>query len=311
MGAKKIIQRAFPNCDLIEISGFPNASAEKLDSGEVSSLLSAKREPLSEDSFNHQVENISNYVDADIAILPGCVLYENVFRKYYPTLRQLSERDIDIVLLGVSSVEYDNETTKLVRDFIKNLEIDVMITRDPIAYEQYSDFVKDSYNGIDCAFFINDWYQPPMSNQEFVISTFDRVHEEGELPNMDNRIIRPIHEPFGYTAPYNGYIRTFLDKYKERNSYKKGNVFISDSLKDYLFWYANGIETHSDRIHACIPSLAYGNKAQFYYDTDRASLFSNVSVPDIKDKPVKIDMEKLNDLKKEQVENLRMAVDNI
>ena len=45
---------------------------------------------------------------------------------------------------------------------------------------------------------------------------------------------------------------------------------------------------HSDRVHACIPTLAFGNKARLYSDSTRIALFENAGIPEIKEKVVSI-----------------------
>ena len=46
---------------------------------------------------------------------------------------------------------------------------------------------------------------------------------------------------------------------------------------DYLCVFFNTEETHSDRAHACIPTLAFGKPAKLYIDTPRAALFDQIN----------------------------------
>lgn len=57
---------------------------------------------------------------------------------------------------------------------------------------------------------------------------------------------------------------------------KRGNLYVSDNIRDYLFMYSNANEVHADRIHACVPALVYGGKIKFYYDTPRGRLFDGL-----------------------------------
>ena len=81
----------------------------------------------------------------------------------------------------------------------------------------------------------------------------------------------------------------------------------SDYPLDYLFIYRNAVETHSDRVHACIPTLSFGNKAQLYSDSPRVALFENVgiSLNEIKHRPVTLDKGRLKELQDRQVIFLR------
>ena len=78
----------------------------------------------------------------------------------------------------------------------------------------------------------------------------------------------------------------------------------SDYPLDYLFIYRNVAATHSDRVHACIPTLSFGNKAQLYSDSPRIALFENVGidVAEMKRHPVALDADKLKSLQDGQIE---------
>ena len=51
---------------------------------------------------------------------------------------------------------------------------------------------------------------------------------------------------------------------------------------DYLLLYRNASEVYSDRVHACIPTLAFGNKARLFSNSPRIALFENAKIPDVK-----------------------------
>ena len=75
-----------------------------------------------------------------------------------------------------------------------------------------------------------------------------------------------------------------------------------------MLWFRNNTkETHTDRVHACIPTLSLGNYAQLYSDSPRIALFENagLDIDELKSKPTKIDQEKLNLLQNKQIEFLR------
>ena len=87
----------------------------------------------------------------------------------------------------------------------------------------------------------------------------------------------------------------------------KKNIMCSDYPLDYLFLYRNVTETHSDRVHACIPTLSFGNKAQLYSDSPRIALFENVGidVEEMKKHPVSLNPEKLKVMQDKQIEFLK------
>ncbi|WP_049923602.1 polysaccharide pyruvyl transferase family protein [Halopiger djelfimassiliensis] len=314
-GAKRIIRRAFPDSEIIEISGFPNKAEENVAlgplAGNVWQKLGAPGEKfrgrrLRDHPVRQNMVSISELVDVDLAILPGCVLYDVALEPYFPTLLELQARDIPIVLLGAGGGSYDRETRRCVTEKLSRLDNCGLISRDTPAYESYADTVDVAYNGIDCAFFIDEWHTPSESNQKFSVAAFDKV-EEPPL-RSDTRTIRPDHNPLGRSKPYQGIVRNVWDRIKSYGDFNRGNVFVSDLITDYLFLYANTEVTHSDRIHACIPTLAYGNQAQFHFDTPRAALFDNVGLSEITERPVTLN-ENIEEQKEQQVQQLRETVD--
>jgi len=256
-----------------------------------------QRNPHSDDDIN-----IHDLIDVDIAVLPGCVLYSHALEPYREVLNKLSSRDIPIILLGGGGGNYRDSTQRYVKSCLGSFQIEGLLTRDSTAYECYGDDVKYAYNGIDCAFFINDWYNPPESNKKFVVSTFDKMDE----PDIDSEydIIRTDHEPFG--KPHRGSFNKIIRGFGEET-----NIVYSDLLKDYLFLYANCEVTFADRIHACVPTLIYRNKAQFFFETERSKLFKKIFDKDISNKAVAIDSTKVTSLKSRQISQCQRIISNV
>lgn len=42
------------------------------------------------------------------------------------------------------------------------------------------------------------------------------------------------------------------------------------------------LQVYSDRVHACIPTLAFGNKARLFSNSPRIALFENAKIPDVR-----------------------------
>lgn len=249
-------------------------------------------------------------IDADLAVLPGCVLSQPTFRKYYDTLKNIKENGIPIVILGGSGELYSKKEVDFVKKLLERLDINLLITRDEVAYDIYSNDINQVYNGIDCSLFLNDWYTPEDSIDDYIIHTFDKIAE----PRSDDRekIIRPNHAPFD--EPYHFKV---LEKLKEfvgidPGIFGKKNTFISDLIEDYLFLYANCLETHSDRVHACLPTLIYGNQTRFYYETERANLFDRLPLDgNVNKELVSLDMDKIEERKSNQVKYFKQGVEQV
>ena len=70
-------------------------------------------------------------------------------------------------------------------------------------------------------------------------------------------------------------------------------TLISDIPEDYLNLYANAYATYSDRVHACIATLAFGNYARLYSQTPRAYLFERLGLGTIKRNILRLDEDKI------------------
>jgi hypothetical protein len=248
--------------------------------------------------------NVADLTEFDVAVLPGCVLYEHALEKYYKILRKVRSENIPLILLGAGGGDYSDSTQRYVRQFTDEVEPAAIITRDSTAYNCYSDEAKYTSDGIDNAFFINEWYDPPSSDVDYDVATFDKTN-----PDVDSErdIIYSDHYPF--EQPYGNLWQKFKKHMKQRRIFDRKNYFLSDTLEDYLFLYSNARVTYSDRIHACVPTLAYGNRAQFTFDTPRGELFEKVISDDIHSDPVSLDNSLIRRLKDEQVEAFKSAVE--
>jgi len=316
MGARSIIEKAAPEAEVVEVSGYPNWVASQRELGQLAGITGAfgPAQGLAEqiqkhrNSVTNRFINIGELVDADLAILPGCVLYQFALEIYRPLLEDLNDRDIPIVIMGAGGGDYAQSTQQYVRDFLSEIEPIGLMTRDEIAYQVYSDTVEHTYNGIDCAFFIDDWYTPPQANTTFDAAAFDKQDEPADISN-GQRIIRTDHVPFG--EPHKGFTQKVQTARDQHGFFESNNILVSDNIRDYLFIYKNAIVTHSDRIHACVPTLAYGNQARFWFSTPRAALFERVLNEDISGEAVSIDQHRLSRQKSEQVSALAQIISDI
>ena len=90
--------------------------------------------------------------------------------------------------------------------------------------------------------------------------------------------------------------------------YRQNNSFCADLPYGYLNLYANATLTLSDRVHACAATLAFGNSAMLFVNTDRLGLLGRVGAEGITEHPVKLDMNRLKEEKSRMVEWLRKTI---
>ena len=219
--------------------------------------------PLAKDHLT-----ILKYIDAKYYVFSGMLLDRYILNIIREEIITASKRG-KIVLLGVGGEDYESDE-RFVREFLRKIKPYVMVTRDKIAYDLFGKIAEYAYNGIDMAFYVSKLYNPPKINEKYITFCFDKLPEPSI--NTQLKIIRLHHS-----------LRPDLDRTVLKKYSSEENIFISDNPFDYLTLYSNAIETHSDRVHACVASLAYGVPCRIYYKSARSKLFYQLGLnPDDK-----------------------------
>lgn len=239
----------------------------------------------------------------DYLILPGCILTDAFFTIYGKFLEEKARQGCKFIFLGASGNYYTEKEVAIVKQWLAKLKPYAIMFRDSVAYGHYKDYSDKVYNGIDNVFFVNRLNLPkvettmdPYVALNFDIPKHDVYKKELERKFGGQHIVYTDHKPYPYIK---------VSKLAKRN------VMCSDYPLDYLFIYRNVTETHSDRVHACIPTLSFGNKAQLYSDSPRVALFENVGidVDEMKRHPVALDADKLKAMQEGQIEFLKKLLE--
>lgn len=234
----------------------------------------------------------------DYLILPGCILTVPFFTIYGKLLEEKVKQGCKLIFWAASGNHYTDNEIKVVSSRLEKLKPFAICTRDSVAYKHYKDLAPKTYNGIDNAFFVN---RLGLNRCETTIDPYlvfnieepkhrkIKKHLEDEFRGRS--IVYTDHKP----TPYSKIMRL-----------AKQNIVCSDYPLDYLFLYRNADTTYSDRVHACIPTLAFGNKAQLLSDSPRIALFENVGIDlsEIKRHPVSLDQAHLKELQDKQIDFL-------
>lgn len=217
----------------------------------------------------------------DFFIVPGCVLTVPFFTIYGNLLTEKAAQGSKIVFLGASGNHYTDHEVSFVKSYLEKLKPHGMMFRDSVAYNAYRSCCPATYNGIDNVFFVNRIGIPEISTtmDPYYVLNFDLKENQkiaAELKDKElkgENIIYTNHKPYPWSSV--------------TKEVKKG-VMISDYPLDYLAIYRNVKATYSDRVHACIPTLSFGNYARLYSRSPRKALFENVGLTDIGSKPVRL-----------------------
>lgn len=293
LGLEAIINAAFPSANVFYTGGavhwmFNHSKKNKKKS--IFAKLTRNSETLSSNSFE-----IAQYANVDLVIVPGMCIAKEFVDNNGKTFLDLAKRKIPVLYVGAGALEYTDEEAAYYVKFLNKFHKYGIITRDSDTFNTlHNQGVKSLEKGIDCALFLPDRYTPPtLSLSKFNIENFDSGQDIPNIDHKDALVLRTHHDCWGP-------LREVYTKEK--------NTLVSDVPFDYLALYANVNETYSDRVHACLATLAYGNKARLFSKTPRASLFKELGVANIKQELLSLDMELLKKLKDKQIETVRRMI---
>lgn len=211
-----------------------------------------------------------------------------------------------LVLGGGGGNSYSKEELEFVSSFWEKINFVAYVSRDEKALSNFGKFAKDSHNGIDNAFFLNDTFEPAKLDIEpYVVNTFDLTHKR-DINYNSHKVIKLAHRLLSVDS-FKSFLKSRFNAFKVVSSYD----LISDYPDDYLHIYGNAEITYSDRVHACVATLIFGGKAQYYDKSDRSYLFDRVGLSEIREQPVKLDMDFIEREKEKQIQFLKKILKQI
>jgi polysaccharide pyruvyl transferase WcaK-like protein len=277
--------------------------------------------------------DIIRLLEVDFVVLLGPVISKYFLPIWKETLLDLKRRNLKYMILSAGIMKSNDKQLTEIRAFFKDFPPYLVTTRDRDAFEFLKDITPRAYDGIDFAFFVPNAHNAVKLNiDNLLVMNFDKffepkikldwkkdrkptfVFDEQRWNLKFNKPLQKIgsktdrfSDAFVYAIsifpapdrPTNigkyTVIRTdhrFTPMMKNK-VFRYSNSFVADIPESYLDIYANADLTLSDRIHACVMTLAYGKYAMLFSRTNRSKLLDRVGADDITKKPVKLDMEVL------------------
>jgi hypothetical protein len=327
LGAEYLLRSAFPQAQIVLVADQPGYYNVKRGNPKNAFI------PL-------------EYMPIDYLAILGPFLrpeYEGIWGS---TIERLSKRGVRILILSAAMMDYSAELVERSRRWLTQVKPYILTTRDEETYHNFADLVEYTYNGIDAAFFISDFYEPvPLNVGEYVVFNFDKVPEPyveivdrerdnadyafkfgGKIWNVNFPSLRTKfcrrYRAFSFIEPLLGRGRPYPTELNGlsivrtdhrfnplllRKAYKGPNSFVCDIPWPYLDIYSQASCVFSNRVHACVVALAYGRPAMLFYKTPRARLLQRVGVEEITKKPCSIPRERLLKEKKALIDFLRQV----
>lgn len=287
-------------------------------------------------------------LEIDWLVLQGPVLNAWMDISWRATFEALRARGVRIMLLSAAFFKFRPSELAAVRRFLEDHPPDLISTRDSRSFSILSDWRLPCplHDGIDSGFFLPEAVTPFAKRPgDYLALTFDR-YPEPELrdgPRGGRHVERQITllgERAWLTTPrwldraaHRSKIRAYMADLFDRRRlpsrfrghdivrtehrfyphvthkiYRQPNATASDEPWTYAHIYAGARATLSDRVHACVAALAYGHPAMLFTPSPRAALFERLGLGEIRNGPVTLPPERLQEAKARQIAWLREAV---
>lgn len=238
--------------------------------------------------------DFKEFAKAEYFVFSGSLLNPQWLDLTFP--KRLLQKNVKIILNGVGGSLYTKEEFEKVTHYLNQIKPYAFISRDEVAFKHYSGIAEYSFNGIDCGFFVKDYFLPvPIDLTGYITLTFDRI-DPPKINQKDRKVIRPHHSCWSQAG--------FLKKLRSKYGFTRENTLISDLPQDYLNIYSSTEETHADRVHACVPTLAFGKPARLYINTPRTALFDRINAGTIGKKLTSASLERISSEKKKEIKFL-------
>jgi len=267
--------------------------------------------------------------DTDAIMFAGPMLDKNFGRIFGPALRAAKQKNIKVFLVSAGGIEYDDEEISHCRDVLTQYKPEILYTRDRETFGLYGDIIEKSFSGVCGAWFAPEYY-PGYDTPElkpYITSVYD-TRAEAPIEFLTAAIEgADILDMPAFPGKYKGRLSRILDRkeifeakghriirscHRPTNPnftvFSKPNTFASYTPFGYLNLYRNTTVTVTDRPHAAVATLAYGNPAYLTLRSNRVKLLAAAGVEYQHGKRLVADQPHLNSLKKGVVSFLGNAL---
>ncbi len=283
--------------------------------------------------------NYISKLNVDYLVLAGPVLSKYFLMLWKDILIDLEKRGVRLIILSAGMMKMTEDSLKECQTFFEQHPLFILSSRDHKTYEAFGKYAEHAYDGICFSFFTPDYYHSAPITEKFITMNFDKIQEpkvwmdENKEPDsfeFDGLQWHVKHEGvLTKTAMKTDrfsdaliYIASILPQKKRsdrigdyavfrtdhrfhphyrKKIYGQGNSFCADLPYGYLELYANSTLTLSDRVHACAVTMAFGNAAMLFSETNRVGLLERVGAGEISEHPVTLDSSFLNEEKRKMM----------
>ncbi|MFK7759589.1 MAG: polysaccharide pyruvyl transferase family protein [Phycisphaerales bacterium] len=275
------------------------------------------------------------HLDLDAVVILGPYVRPEMTGVVSDMIRTQHEKGAKIIVLAAGMMQYDSGTVDLSRSLMKECPPHIFTSRDTETYDALGDLAEFAFDGVDVATFVSDLFpKVPTDLEPYIAMNFDQIPEpviakSGAFSGRVDRSFEFEGETWNVRHPkhrtelcYKHRAYIFLDSllglnggperidgkllvrtdhrynpFLMKKNYRAPMMYSGDVPYSYLNIYANSDLTISNRVHACVATVAYGNPAMLFTRSPRAYLLKRLGLDKIKDEPQRVDLGFLRDEK--------------
>ena len=270
------------------------------------------------------------HLDLDAVVVLGPYVRPEMTKITAEMLRAQHKKGAKLIVMAAGMMQYDKDTIASARSLMADCPPFVFTTRDSETYDALGDLAEHAYDGIDVATFVSDLFPPIDHDLgDYMVLNFDQIPEPRIAPtgkfgtgprtgSFDfDGTEWSFHQPrFRTEMSYKSRAYLFAEAalglgrkgpseiagmkvirtdhrynpFMLRKSYKLPMTYAGDIPHSYLNLYANSRLTISNRVHACVATVSYGNPAMLFTRSPRAYLLKRLGLDTIKQEPNRVDM---------------------
>lgn len=285
----------------------------------------------------------AKHLDLDAVVILGPYVRPEMNGIVSDLIRTQHEKGAKIIVLAAGMMQYDPGTIELSRSLMSDCPPHIFTTRDTETYNALGDLAESAFDGVDVATFVSDLFpKVPSDLDPYIALNFDQIPEpmistDAAYSGRVDRSFEHDGKTWSIKQPkrrtelcYKHRAYIFLDSmlglnggpdridgkmvvrtdhrynpFLMKKNYRASNIYSGDVPYSYLNIYANADLTISNRVHACVATVCYGNPAMLFTRSPRAYLLKRLGLDKIKDQPQRVDLGFLADEKAKLIEWLR------
>lgn len=281
--------------------------------------------------------DLVEFIKSDYLVVSGMILSDEFINFHGPIISKLIKKGIKLIINGGGGLRYSEKELQSVGHFLEDNPPLAFISRDEQSFEHFKDLAKFSHNGLDCGFFVSNYLTPPkLDLPDYVILNFDEhnlkrfiksevgsfsekqalvrdLEDKGILiisthhifwPKVTVRIRDIVANSCGSLRLLRKVFPSVINLNLPNEYFDKPNTLVSAFPDEYLSLYANTKATYSDRVHACVATMSFGNPAMLFSKSKRVFLFDRIGANTITTSITCPNMNTIEHEKSKQVEFL-------